>query len=601
MKILISEKISQNRYKTPEGFLVCLNCVLSRTGKQTYSKSEVFGGDDETEIEVDRTPQEVFSPQTLASFENKPLTIQHPDEDVTVENYGEYAKGFIRNIRKGTDNGQDVMIGDIVVTDKEAIEKIESGELLDLSCGYDCDIQDEEHPQQRNIRGNHIALCEQGRAGCARIVDSVKDDLIESTSEEAFKKNIETEIKAGKSVEQAVAIAYSIQRKHQQDNQAEAEKVVEKANKDFEEYMEDADFCDDEIASNSRELYNIINKWLATKPRSSYETVNINGKILSGKFTLGVNGGDVLVNYQPKTGGIIQNTIKVDRNANNVSQSDVNEMIRKLYAHAQEVARRESAKNIKFLYIECRDSENQKLYRVLKGKRFTEQNINELNRTLFNFDDVARANGKGYWKTYFDAYYSVDGKTYKQSFGRVDVGDGYDAVQITPRDFQRALDVFRKEFSRNDPISGIESIDSIKDTRKTYEIKSKDKQGNIIVKYVKADSFMDAIRDATETDISKLTSAFQAAKQAANSHRNDKDDGTSNFDSALIQLDNFNINQIRKAANNAGLMADKWREHSYFVYGYESGQANRNTAMVRAFVESLKAQGYKAAVHYSID
>lgn len=691
MKILISEKISQNRYKTPEGFLVCLNCILSRTGKQTYTKSEVFGGDDETEIEVDRTPQEVFSPQTLASFENKPLTIQHPDEDVTVENYGEYAKGFIRNIRKGTDNGQDVMIGDIVVTDKEAIEKIESGELLDLSCGYDCDIQDEEHPQQRNIRGNHVALCEQGRAGCARIVDSIKDydikiklrpntkiikeikthylannkdvislleaeqdgekmyiikntylekkpeeytvawqaaeaqfdnaermtneiinkakkdsvedDLIESASEEAFKKNIETEIKAGKPVEQAVAIAYSIQRKHQQDNQTEAEKVVQKANEDFKEYMEDADFYDDEIASNSRELYNIINKWLAAKPRFSYETVNINGKILSGKFTLGVNGGDVLVNYQPKTGGIIQNAIKVDRNANNVSQSDVNEMIRKLYAHAQEVARRESAKNIKFLYIECRDSENQKLYMVLKGKRFTEQNINELNRTLFNFDDVARANGKGYWKTYFDAYYSVDGKTYKQSFGRVDVGDGYDAVQITPRDFQRALDVFRKEFSRNDPISGINPIDSVKDSRKTYEVKSKDKQGNIIVKYVKADSFMDAVKqkDATENDISKLTSAFQMAKQAANLHRNDKDGGASNFDTAIIFLDNFNINQVKKAATNAGLVADKYRGHSYFIYGYQEGQGFRYTNMAKAFAESMKQQGYDASVHYRID
>lgn len=36
--------------------------------------------------------------------------------------------------------------------------------------------------------------------------------LVKSTSKEAFKKNIRTEVKAGKPVKQAVAIAYSQQR-----------------------------------------------------------------------------------------------------------------------------------------------------------------------------------------------------------------------------------------------------------------------------------------------------------------------------------------------------------------------------------------------------
>ncbi|MBP0990187.1 MAG: phosphatase PAP2 family protein [Oscillospiraceae bacterium] len=54
----------------------------------------------------------------------------------------------------------------------------ENGEHTELSCGYDCDIEDEEHPCQKNIRGNHVALCEQGRAGIARIVDSVNDSVI---------------------------------------------------------------------------------------------------------------------------------------------------------------------------------------------------------------------------------------------------------------------------------------------------------------------------------------------------------------------------------------------------------------------------------------
>lgn len=42
----------------------------------------------------------------------------------------------------------------------------------------------------------------------------VKDELIESGSEEAFQKNIATEIKAGKDPKQAAAIAYSVQREN---------------------------------------------------------------------------------------------------------------------------------------------------------------------------------------------------------------------------------------------------------------------------------------------------------------------------------------------------------------------------------------------------
>lgn len=179
MKFLASSKLSEHRYKTPEGYLVCVDSILSRTGKQTYTRDELFKDGSNVEVEVDRLPNEVFNEKTLASFENKPLTIEHPDEDITPTNHNKYSVGFVRDIKKGTDSGQDVMLGTIVITDAEAIELVESGKLKDLSCGYDCDIEDETNPQQRNIRGNHIALCEHGRAGIARIVDSIKDAKFE--------------------------------------------------------------------------------------------------------------------------------------------------------------------------------------------------------------------------------------------------------------------------------------------------------------------------------------------------------------------------------------------------------------------------------------
>lgn len=175
MKFLSRERLSQHKYKTPEGYLICVDSVLARTGKQTYHRDEVFHDGDDTEIEVDRHPDEVFSEQTLASFENKPITVEHPDCDVTCENYKDYAVGFVRDVKRGTVDGQDVILGTLVIQDAKTIDEIEAGEHVELSCGYDCDIKDEENPQQRNIRGNHVALCEQGRAGNARIVDTADE------------------------------------------------------------------------------------------------------------------------------------------------------------------------------------------------------------------------------------------------------------------------------------------------------------------------------------------------------------------------------------------------------------------------------------------
>lgn len=175
MRILVSEKLSENRFKTPEGYLICTNAILARTGKQTYLRREVFGDsckDGDKEVEVDRTAEEVFAPETLASFENKPLCVEHPDEDVNAENHNLLSVGYVRDVKKDVVDGNEVMTATLVITDKYGIDEVESGRKTDLSCGYDCDIIDDEHPQQRHIRGNHVAICERGRAGIARIVDS---------------------------------------------------------------------------------------------------------------------------------------------------------------------------------------------------------------------------------------------------------------------------------------------------------------------------------------------------------------------------------------------------------------------------------------------
>lgn len=178
MRFLVTEKLGPHKFKTPEGYLICTDAILSRTGKQEYKRCELFGDtceDPDKIVNVERTDDEVFSDKAMASFENKAVCIEHPDHDVNAENHNELAVGFVRDIHKGEDNGKPVMMGTLVITDKDAVEAVESGEYKELSCGYDCDIDDNDEPCQRNIRGNHVALCKQGRAGIARIVDSVDD------------------------------------------------------------------------------------------------------------------------------------------------------------------------------------------------------------------------------------------------------------------------------------------------------------------------------------------------------------------------------------------------------------------------------------------
>lgn len=186
MKILMNEQLSPHKYKDNHGYLICTDCIMARTGKQTYTRDDCFGDGDMSEIQVDRKEEDVFNPKTLASFENVPITIEHPSGNVDPDNYNSLSVGYMRDIHKGTYNGQPVMLGTAVITDSEGIEKVESGELTNLSCGYDCDVDDSDHPHQTNIRGNHIALCEIPRAGITHIQDSLSSRKKYRDSERAI-------------------------------------------------------------------------------------------------------------------------------------------------------------------------------------------------------------------------------------------------------------------------------------------------------------------------------------------------------------------------------------------------------------------------------
>ena len=74
--------ISPNQLETGEGFLICRNVPIARTGTQEYLGREIGldGADSERLVTVYRSPEEVFSDAALASFEGKPATNDHPPD-----------------------------------------------------------------------------------------------------------------------------------------------------------------------------------------------------------------------------------------------------------------------------------------------------------------------------------------------------------------------------------------------------------------------------------------------------------------------------------------------------------------------------------------
>lgn len=167
-RLYATEQLGRTRRRTPEGFLIVEAVPLARTGTMLYAKGEI--GDVEAGpdgvIYVERVPEEVFKPAAMASFEGKPLTNDHPPEDVTPDNWRKYAVGHVQNVRRGDGVQDDLMLGDLLITDKEAIQAVEDGKV-ELSNGYNADYEQIEpgKARQLNIIGNHVALVDSGRCG----------------------------------------------------------------------------------------------------------------------------------------------------------------------------------------------------------------------------------------------------------------------------------------------------------------------------------------------------------------------------------------------------------------------------------------------------
>lgn len=179
-----AQKLGKTRYLTPEGYLVCEGVPIARTGEQTYREDELnrsgekrIRGDRDGIVVVRRKPEDVFHPDTVRSFEGKAITVEHPSTFLSPDTIRQHQVGHVQHVRRGDGIEDDLLVGDFVITDPEAIAYVNRA-LPEVSAGYCADYAQDEPgiAYQRSIFGNHVALVERGRAG-PRV--SIKDSLKE--------------------------------------------------------------------------------------------------------------------------------------------------------------------------------------------------------------------------------------------------------------------------------------------------------------------------------------------------------------------------------------------------------------------------------------
>lgn len=117
-----------------------------------------------------RPPDEVFKTDSLESAQLAPFTDDHPPGLINPENARKHQVGTIgESVRRDGD----WVAAPIIVMDAATIRKMRGGKH-ELSCGYDCDLEEKSGTTpsgerydaiQRNIRYNHVALVDVARAG----------------------------------------------------------------------------------------------------------------------------------------------------------------------------------------------------------------------------------------------------------------------------------------------------------------------------------------------------------------------------------------------------------------------------------------------------
>lgn len=207
------------------GFVHITNVPIACVGVFPYMKA-----DNSVEMEA-KLPTELLSEGTVSSANSKPITDNHPDELVTQVNARNYMKGFTAT-NAHVEN--DKLKVDMTITDKSLIDEINKGKQ-ELSIGFETEVVPKKGEYkgvaydsvQRNIRINHVAVVEQGRAGHSVRLLGDSAEMIEQDVQKKGKRMDTTKVRLdGADVTVATADADKII-KLDADNADKAKKIAE--------------------------------------------------------------------------------------------------------------------------------------------------------------------------------------------------------------------------------------------------------------------------------------------------------------------------------------------------------------------------------------
>ena len=195
--------------KTKEGYIKGM-AIVTRTGIFKYVDNQ---GNIRLEL---RHPDQVLEAESLESLKQIPITVEHPTVLVDSTNAKNLSVGLTGETVKV--DGENIKTT-VTITALDGINAVDNGKE-ELSLGYTLDLEEEEgvyngQPythRQKNIRYNHLAIVERGRAGAnARLnFDSfeyamIVDENITHERENMVKINIDN---VDVEVDEAVKKAY---------------------------------------------------------------------------------------------------------------------------------------------------------------------------------------------------------------------------------------------------------------------------------------------------------------------------------------------------------------------------------------------------------
>jgi hypothetical protein len=163
-------------------FLVAYDVPIAKTGIQEYTREEIGdkSGNPNDLVNVYRDHTVFDDKELIESFDGIPIVYKHPDNGkVDYNNFKDFIVGTVSGVYYK--NGS-LYAKKLTIIDKEAIRNVLNKNTNELSIGFRGNVEKKEgtfegvkyHFKENVIHANHLALCENGKAGAYYAINSIK-------------------------------------------------------------------------------------------------------------------------------------------------------------------------------------------------------------------------------------------------------------------------------------------------------------------------------------------------------------------------------------------------------------------------------------------